>query len=98
MCDGHGPSGHKVAHYIRDRLPSKVSASLKQRHLDTGTGDPPDRDNHGPLYSLVKASLIQSFDIMDQDLEADHMIDTYCSGATTVSVLRKVYSFCICIS
>lgn len=34
VFDGHGPQGHRVAHHVRDNLPSKLSAALKlsQRH------------------------------------------------------------------
>lgn len=30
MFDGHGPSGHIIARYVRDNLPSKLSSAIKQ--------------------------------------------------------------------
>ncbi|CAG9316307.1 unnamed protein product [Blepharisma stoltei] len=31
VCDGHGPSGHEVSHYIREMFPRLVEAKLKHR-------------------------------------------------------------------
>lgn len=101
VFDGHGPSGHKVSQYVRDVFPTKLSESFKHPRFKTNvdkdlksenTDDPVD-NNHGPLYSLVKESLVESFKDMDEALEANGRIESYCSGATAVTVLKKVHLF-----
>lgn len=102
VFDGHGPSGHKVSQYVRDVFPTKLSESFKHPRFKTrnvdedskseNTDDPVD-DNHGLLYSLVKASLVESFKDMDESLEANGRIESYCSGTTAVTVLKKVHVF-----
>ncbi|KAF5471483.1 hypothetical protein F2P56_008271 [Juglans regia] len=60
VFDGHGPQGHRVAHHVRDNLPSKLSAALKisQRHqkkyskLDVDVTDTDD-DSSGNCNSRV---------------------------------------------
>ncbi|KAK1351556.1 PPM-type phosphatase domain-containing protein [Heracleum sosnowskyi] len=95
VFDGHGPSGHKVSQYVRDLFPMKLSESFKHPRLKTSNVDEDlkseniDDDNHGPLYSLVKASLVESFKDMDEAIEANGRIESYCSGATAVTVLKK---------
>lgn len=100
MFDGHGPSGHMVARHVRDILPSKLSAALKQLPFNTSNNaddsssdnidDHGDNNDHGPVYSSVKASLIQSFKVTDEILEDEPMIESYSSGTTAVTVLKKV--------
>ncbi|GFP99249.1 probable protein phosphatase 2c 65 [Phtheirospermum japonicum] len=63
VFDGHGPSGHMVARYIRDILPAKLSSSLSR--------------------------IIKCFHEMDEELEADASIESYCSGTTSVTLLKK---------
>lgn len=102
VFDGHGPSGHKVSQYVRDVFPTKLSESFKHPRFKTSDAgedmksakiDDPVDDDHGPLYSLVKASLVESFKVMDEALEANSKIESYCSGATAVTVLKKVHLF-----
>lgn len=101
VFDGHGPSGHKVSQYVRDALPSKLSKSFKHPRFSSNVDQDLKCENingsvdnsHGPLYSLVKASLVESFKVMDDALEANSKIESYCSGATAVTVLKKVYLF-----
>lgn len=100
VFDGHGPSGHKVARYIRDFLPAKISKFYKQPSVDgknavldietesdDGNENPESRN---PLYLSWKARLTKCFHEMDQQLEGDSSIESYCSGTTSVCVLKKV--------
>lgn len=100
VFDGHGPSGHKVSQYVRNVFPSKLAESFKHprfnascidEDLKSENVDDPVDENHGPLYSLVKASLVESFKVMDEALETNGKIESYCSGTTAVTVLKKVY-------
>ena len=52
VFDGHGPDGHKVSQYVRDNLPSKLSAALEASQLnrskdaDEDYDDDDDNDNN----------------------------------------------------
>ncbi|KAL8517158.1 hypothetical protein ACS0TY_015393 [Phlomoides rotata] len=96
VFDGHGPSGHKVARYVRDFLPAKISKSYrhpsvdgKNDVLDVETKDDDGNDPRNPLYLSWKARLIKCFHEMDEQLEREASVESYCSGTTSVSVLRK---------
>lgn len=97
VFDGHGPSGHKVSRYVRDFLPGKISKSYRHPSLD-GKTDVLDVETEGdehpearnPLYLSWKARLIKCFHEMDEQLERENSVESYCSGTTSVSVLRKV--------
>ncbi|KAL0344421.1 UNVERIFIED_CONTAM: putative protein phosphatase 2C 73 [Sesamum radiatum] len=94
--DGHGPSGHEVARYVRDLLPAKISLLYRQSSIEGKDGvmriDNNANDHDGsknPLFLSWKNRFIRSFQEMDEELEADSSIDSYCSGTTSVTVVRK---------
>ncbi|KAL3826173.1 hypothetical protein ACJIZ3_022202 [Penstemon smallii] len=100
VFDGHGPSGHKVSHYVRDLLPAKISTLYKQSSTDgkdcaldidyvnneDGNENP---ELKNPFFLSWKARLTKCFHEMDEELEGDGSIESYCSGTTSVSVLKK---------
>lgn len=99
VFDGHGPTGHKVARYVRDCLPAKISKSYRHPNVD-GKNDVIDvetEDDDGndhpesknPLYLSWKARLTKCYHEMDEQLENENSVESYCSGTTNVSVLRK---------
>ncbi|KAL0338120.1 UNVERIFIED_CONTAM: putative protein phosphatase 2C 65 [Sesamum angustifolium] len=100
VFDGHGPSGHKVAQYVRDLLPAKISSLYKQSSvdgknavLDIATG--PDDHNQNmesknPLLLSWKARLTKSFQEMDEQLGADGSVETYCSAASESSCQGRI--------
>ncbi|KAL0450958.1 UNVERIFIED_CONTAM: putative protein phosphatase 2C 65 [Sesamum latifolium] len=74
VFDGHGPSGHKNA--VLD--------------IETGADDRnQNMESINPLLLSWKARLTKSFQEMDEQLGADGSVETYCSGTTSVCVLRK---------
>ncbi|KVI03271.1 Protein phosphatase 2C [Cynara cardunculus var. scolymus] len=92
IFDGHGPSGHKVAHFVRDTLPSKLSwvfrdSQIKKKNLKGS------RQGHGYDHDQVlttwKARIIESFKETDERLDENASIDSYSSGSTTVSLLKQ---------
>ncbi|XP_022892114.1 probable protein phosphatase 2C 65 [Olea europaea var. sylvestris] len=85
VFDGHGPSGHKVARYIRDVLPVKISM-LNNKSKANAEGK---IGNDHPFLSSWKDKIIKSFQEMDEELEGDASIESYCSGTTSVSILRQ---------
>ncbi|KAL3531632.1 hypothetical protein ACH5RR_005153 [Cinchona calisaya] len=101
VFDGHGPSGHKVARYVRDLLPSKLSSSCKGSNVSVSTavgeagdenGDNVDSDSdksQNQFFSSWKARILKSFKEMDEELEGDAAIESYCSGSTAVAVIKQ---------
>ncbi|KAK6118236.1 hypothetical protein DH2020_048022 [Rehmannia glutinosa] len=99
VFDGHGPSGHKVARYVRDFLPAKISWLYRQPCVDgksavldieteiDGGHENPEAKN--PLFLSWKARLTKCYHEMDEQLEGDASIESYCSGTTSVCVLKK---------
>ncbi|CAI0424059.1 unnamed protein product [Linum tenue] len=104
VFDGHGPYGHKVSRHVRDNLPSKLSTGIKSSHLnnfdnsDVNLSSDGDSDHDASKPKDAKSSLLLSswetclmkcFKEMDQELSLDASIDSYCSGATGVTVTKK---------
>ncbi|XP_031128605.1 probable protein phosphatase 2C 65 [Ipomoea triloba] len=91
VFDGHGPSGHKVARYVRDVLPSKVSLSLKGNNSWDSSADNNlqggDVQNH-PVFIKTKSNIIKAFKDMDNELEGDSSVETYSSGTTSITVSK----------
>ncbi|XP_027070523.1 probable protein phosphatase 2C 65 [Coffea arabica] len=106
VFDGHGPSGHVVARYVRDLLPSKLSSSSSSASKgfnisaassggDENAGNFGDGSSHdcdkseNQFYSSWKARILKSFKEMDEELEGDAGIESYCSGTTAVTVIKQ---------
>nr|GLL36832.1 probable protein phosphatase 2C 65 [Ipomoea trifida]GMD40030.1 probable protein phosphatase 2C 65 [Ipomoea batatas]GMD43300.1 probable protein phosphatase 2C 65 [Ipomoea batatas]GMD62774.1 probable protein phosphatase 2C 65 [Ipomoea batatas]GME08817.1 probable protein phosphatase 2C 65 [Ipomoea batatas] len=87
VFDGHGPNGHKVAQFIRDGLPSKLSVASK------ATGDKShdvEKDiHHHPMFPKWKSNFLQSFKEMDERLEGEEKIDSFSSGTTSVTLIKQ---------
>ena len=99
MFDGHGPLGHKVSQYIRDNLPSKLSAAIKlaqqkasnyydANDADTSTFD--GENNQNMSLASWEGCFLKSFKEMDDHLAKDINTDSYCSGSTAVTVIKQV--------
>ncbi|KAF7142674.1 hypothetical protein RHSIM_Rhsim05G0226300 [Rhododendron simsii] len=104
VFDGHGPLGHRVAQQVRDMLPSKLCSIFKQYSKVNGINfkteaDEKNEENYenadcedghkNPFFSSWKNILIKSFEKVDEDLCDDVALDSYCSGSTTVAVLKQ---------
>ncbi|KAL1549086.1 putative protein phosphatase 2C 65 [Salvia divinorum] len=83
VFDGHGPSGHKVSHYVRDFLPAKISQLYREPTASDDDEDP------NSLFLSWKARLTKCFHDMDDQLEKESSVESYCSGTTSVCVLKK---------
>ncbi|KAG7033746.1 putative protein phosphatase 2C 73, partial [Cucurbita argyrosperma subsp. argyrosperma] len=79
VFDGHGPSGHRVARYARDVLPTKLSKAIKKH---------PSKPEDG-LVSIWEAAFEESFKEFDRELGYDSSIDCFCSGATAVTIIKQ---------
>lgn len=98
VFDGHGPSGHKVARYVRDLLPSKISLSLKECNSNEdeniiSTENDEESDQNYPLFDAWKAAYLKSFKEMDEQLEREPSIESYSSGTTAVTLFKQVSTF-----
>ncbi|KAJ9694078.1 hypothetical protein PVL29_009857 [Vitis rotundifolia] len=104
VLDGHGPSGHHVAGLVRDILPSRLSSEFKLslpnssrcdsdivhgNHKDDSKDRHENKNFEYPLFPLWKASLIKSFEEMDEELDSNSTFDSFCSGTTAVTVIKQ---------
>lgn len=103
VFDGHGPLGHKVSQFIRDNLPSTLSAAIKMaqqkanKYYDANDVDTDNFDdvhhknNHINNISLAswEGCFLKSFDEMDDHLAREVNTDSYCSGCTAVALIKQ---------
>ncbi|KAE9618193.1 putative protein-serine/threonine phosphatase [Lupinus albus] len=103
VFDGHGPLGHKVSQYIRDKLPLKLSEAIKMsqhkacRFYDANDSESEsfydndiyDDNNQTMSLAAWEGCFLKSFDEIDEHLAHEINIDTYCSGSTAVTVIKQ---------
>ncbi|XP_020219261.1 probable protein phosphatase 2C 65 [Cajanus cajan] len=102
VFDGHGPLGHKVSQFIRDNLPSKLSAAIEisqqkaikyydANDAETASFDDVYDDYSSPNMSLAawEGCFLKSFDEMDEYLAQEINTDSYCSGCTAVTLIKQ---------
>ncbi|KAL2330653.1 hypothetical protein Fmac_018234 [Flemingia macrophylla] len=102
VFDGHGPLGHKVSQFIRDNLPSKLSAAIEisqqkatkfydANDAETASFDDVYDDYNNPNMSLAawEGCFLKSFDEMDEYLAQEINTDSYCSGCTAVTLIKQ---------
>lgn len=90
VFDGHGPAGHKIARHVRDNLPSKLSSAiklLKRNHEDYSNSS---KSSQTPFFRALEANLVKAYEELDDELGLASAMDSYCSGATAVSIIKKV--------
>ncbi|KAL3356988.1 hypothetical protein AABB24_017580 [Solanum stoloniferum] len=94
VFDGHGPSGHKVARYVRDLLPSKISISLKEGDINENEiirniENDEESNQNFPLFDAWKSAYLKSFKEMDEQLGREPSIESYSSGTTAVTLFKQ---------
>ena len=104
VFDGHGPLGHKFSNSIRDKLPLKLSASIKQSQQkaindnDTNETDVISHsnvyaeDNQNMSFSSWEGSFMRCFSEMDEDLAKNIDTKGFRGGSTAVTVIKQVES------
>jgi len=95
VFDGHGPLGHKFSKSIRDKLPSKLSASIKQsQHTNATDGSSHSNvcveDNQNMSFSSWEGSFVSCFNEMDEDLAKNIDTKGFGGGSTAVTVIKQV--------
>lgn len=93
MFDGHGPYGHRVASYVRDNLPSKISSRLNSlQPLEDEDNRNEMNDNDEDIRELFswKSTFLKAFEDLDKELGDHSTIDCICSGTTAVSIVKQV--------
>ncbi|XP_060174523.1 probable protein phosphatase 2C 65 [Lycium barbarum] len=88
VFDGHGPSGHKVARYVRDLLPSKISSSLKECN-EIRNSENDEESHQNSMFDAWKAAYLKSYKEMDAQLEREPSIESYSSGTTAVTLFKQ---------
>lgn len=95
IFDGHGPNGHMVSRYVRDYLPAKITKYYEESRaykMENGNDEEHCDESHqsDPYHLYWKDRLVRCFHEMDEELESDAPVDSYSSGTTSVTVLKKV--------
>ncbi|RDX61619.1 putative protein phosphatase 2C 74, partial [Mucuna pruriens] len=99
VFDGHGPLGHKFARCIRDDLPLKFSAVIKQSQQKiikhsyanaTGGGNCSDvHDDQHMSFSPWEGTFTKCFSEMDKDLAKKINTNGFCGGSTAVTLIKQ---------
>jgi len=102
VFDGHGPLGHRFSQSIRDKLPSKLSESIKQsqqkviKHNDINATDGSSHsnvhveDNQNMSFASWEGSFKTCFTEMDEDLATNIDPTGLAGGSTAVTVIKQV--------
>lgn len=105
VFDGHGPQGHLVARKVRDTLPVKLlsfwhSLESKQnrsdktcfkRNITPDCGESEkDCSAEDKLNSTWREAFIKAYKTMDKELRSYPNLDCFCSGSTSVTVVKQV--------
>lgn len=65
-----------------------------EAHENMVDGEDDDEDvNCSPLFSKWKSAFKTAYNKMDKDLSTRSNFDSYCSGATAVSIVKQVFYF-----
>lgn len=105
VFDGHGPHGHLVARKVRDALPIQLLSILDScESKQNGSGKACFKGNLKPdgeeaekdcsaedkLNSLWQEAFLKAYKAMDKDLKSHPNLDCFCSGSTSVSLVKQV--------
>ncbi|KAF8041921.1 hypothetical protein BT93_A0501 [Corymbia citriodora subsp. variegata] len=80
VFDGHGPAGHRVAHHVRDNLPSKLSAviqSLQNKGSYCKDLDVVDKDEDGGQENGEKERSDDARDSCEEDFGRDMLLSSW---------------------
>lgn len=104
VFDGHGPFGHMVAKRVRDMLPFTLSTQLKKTLGMDSTSvinsatcideeqwcEKEDKLPLPEMYLPLKRALLKTCQQMDKELKMHPTINCFCSGTTSVTVIKQV--------
>lgn len=93
VFDGHGPLGHDISRFVRDQLPIKITEAIKRlvikqerKHNHVQKND----DDTDSFLEELKSYIISAFQEVDEEIGMDTVMDGYCSGTTSVNIIKKV--------
>jgi serine/threonine protein phosphatase PrpC len=86
VFDGHGQYGHVVAKKVRDAFPLKIMNEWNSRcRYDDNNNNK--NNNH---FKIMRESFVKASKSMDRELKQQHSMDSYGSGTTAVTLIKKV--------
>ncbi|CAM6036279.1 unnamed protein product [Sphagnum compactum] len=100
VFDGHGPFGHLAAQRVRDSLPSKlihywheqlaaVKSSKEEAATTTTQEKIPAAKTKQMVFEAWKKPHLAAYKTMDKELQLHPDIDCFCSGTTSVTLLKQ---------
>jgi serine/threonine protein phosphatase PrpC len=85
VFDGHGQYGHVVAKKVRDAFPLKIMNEWNSRcRYDDNNNNK--NNNH---FKIMRESFVKASKSMDRELKQQHSMDSYGSGTTAVTLIKK---------
>ncbi|KAH7278348.1 hypothetical protein KP509_38G037200 [Ceratopteris richardii] len=99
VFDGHGPNGHIIARHVVHALPKKLAACWQSRYRAfrpslSGSDDSFNSTrkkfvSDGDLIGTWKVSIVEAFNLMDQELILNSLEDCFWSGTTAVTLIKQ---------
>lgn len=85
---------HRDIDHLDTGIGNGDGSSVDDTNKDGNNSDNDNKENDSRilLLSSWETSFIKSFKEMDDELSLDASIDSFCSGSTAVTVVKKVYS------
>lgn len=105
VFDGHGPQGHLVARKVRDALPVKLlsylnsyesrgnasgKASIKGEIKPETEESEKDFCGEDTLSAMWREAFMKAYKAMDKELKSHPNLDCFCSGSTSVTIVKQV--------
>jgi serine/threonine protein phosphatase PrpC len=94
VFDGHGQYGHVVAKKVRDAFPLKIMNEWNSRcHYDDDNNNNNNNINNNNKnnnhFKIMRESFVRASKSMDRELKQQHTMDSYGSGTTAVTLIKK---------
>ncbi|KAJ3673835.1 hypothetical protein LUZ60_005827 [Juncus effusus] len=101
LFDGHGPKGDLMSVKVRDNLPFKLLSEWRsllarekaiphedrsEPNVDLDEGD----QKLPEIFTPLQHSFYDAFNMMDKDLKENTNVDSFCSGSTALTVVRRI--------
>ena len=105
VFDGHGPYGHLVARKVRDALPIKLlsfldssesrqnesSKAFSKKDIKLESGEAENNFSaEDEVNSMWREAFMKAYKAMDKELKSHANLDCFCSGSTSVTVVKQV--------
>jgi len=89
VFDGHGPFGHVVAKKVRNSFPLKLMEEWNSCLRDDYENNNYNKNNNNNHFGILRESFLKASKFMDNELRLQYFMESYGSGTTAVTLLKK---------